>query len=304
MCQISVVGSANIDMTATVQKFPKPGETLVGKTFETFCGGKGANQAISASRLGGDVSFLGRVGDDSFGTDIIENFKCEEVNISFLERANGCSTGTALILVDSKGENKIVIIPGANHEVTEGFIAKNESVVSGADIALAQLEIPMDAVVKVADVAKKNHTRFVLDPAPAQEIPKDLLRDLFLITPNQSEIENLTGITANDRESARNAAQVLHNRGVRNVIITLGGEGAFLSTQETSSVVRAPSVQVRDTTGAGDVFNGALAVALCRQSEWKAAIEFACEAASRSVLKEGAQESIPFESDIDTLKTV
>lgn len=304
MCGISVVGSANIDMTATVREFPKPGETLVGETFETFFGGKGANQAVSASRLGGDVSFLGRVGDDGFGADIIGNFKSEGVDISSLSRVSDCKTGVALIVVDRKGENKIVIVPGANHKVNEGYIAKNESVVSDADIAVAQLEIPMDAVEKVADIAKRNHTKFILDPAPAQEIPGDLLRDLFLITPNQSEAESLTGIKPNGRESAGNAAQVLHNRGVRNVIITLGGEGAFLSTQETSLVVRAPSVRVRDTTGAGDVFNGALAVALCQESGWKTTIEFACEAASKSVLGEGAQDSIPFISDIDTIKAV
>jgi ribokinase len=301
MSSISVVGSANIDMTATVQDFPKPGETLVGGDFNTFFGGKGANQAVAASRLGGDVSFIGKVGNDSFGDEIIENFQEEKINISALSKNSNETTGVALIFVDKSGENEIVIIPGANQSVTKEYVGRNESIVSEADVAVAQLEVPMDAVTTAASISKRSRTKFILDPAPAQEIPDDLLDNLFLITPNQSETESLTGITPDSRGSAKKAAQTLHDRGVINVIITLGNQGAFLSSDAETFVSRSPEVQAKDTTGAGDVFNGALSVALCRNYGWKRAIGFACEAASQSVLKDGAQESIPHMSDVDTL---
>lgn len=300
MGKITVVGSANIDMTATVQDFPEPGETLTGEGFETFFGGKGANQAVAASRLGGDVSFVGRVGDDTFGSDIVDNIKREGIDESDLSKNKDRKTGVAIILVNRRGENKIVIIPGANESVSGEYVQENASVVSRADIAISQLEIPIEAVIEVANISRQGSTKFILDPAPAQEIPDEIFHNLFLITPNQSEAESITDIKPRNKEDSRRAADVLHKKGVRNVIITLGDGGAFFSSGQTSFVVQAPSVQATDTTAAGDVFNGALAVALCRKSDWKRAIDFACAAASRSVLSEGAQGSIPSASEIST----
>ena len=298
MGKIAVVGSANIDMTATVQKFPEPGETLRGEGFETFFGGKGANQAVAASRLGGDVAFVGRVGDDTFGSDIMDNIKREGIDTTALSKNKNRKTGVAIILVNRHGENKIVIIPGANESVNAEYVQNNASVVSKADIAISQLEIPMEAVIEVANVSGKGSTKFILDPAPTQEIPDKLFNKLFLITPNQSEAKSLTGVRPRNKEDSKRAADVLHKKGVQNVIITLGDGGAFFSSPQTSFVVQAPSVQAKDTTAAGDVFNGALAVALCRKSNWEGAINFACAAASKSVLSEGAQGSIPSASEI------
>lgn len=300
MSEICVIGSANMDMTASVNKFPDPGETLLGKDFDTFFGGKGANQAVAASRLGGEVSFLGKVGSDSFGDDIINNFHNEKIKTSALSEENEENTGVALIVVDSDGQNQIVVVPGANYSVRENYINKNEHEIRNSSVALAQLEIPISATLEASKISNENNTRFILDPAPAREIPDKLLEDIFLITPNQSETKELTGIKPYDESRAESAANFFHEKGVPNVVITLGESGAFLSTRAKSFVSQSPDVEAKDTTAAGDVFNGALAVGLCQECNWETALDFACGAAADSISREGAQASIPYIDDIDT----
>lgn len=297
MKKIFVIGSANTDMVVKSEKLPLPGETLLGGTFFMNAGGKGANQAVAAARMGGDVTFVAKVGNDIFGKQTISNLKQEKINTDYLFTDETAPSGTALIMVNNKGENCIVVAPGANANLLPRDIDTATNFPE-AEIILMQLEIPMDTIVVVTKKAKMNDQLVIINPAPAQQLNDELLNGLFLITPNETEAGLLTGVKVEDETTAAKAADFFLSKGVRNVIITLGSRGAYFQNELLNFTVSAPIVKALDTTAAGDTFNGALAVALTEKMEWGKAIKFAVEAASISVTRQGAQASIPFRNEI------
>lgn len=297
MKKIIVIGSANTDMVVRSKKLPLPGETVLGGTFFMNAGGKGANQAVAAARMGGDVTFIAKVGNDLFGKQTISNLKLENINTDYLLTDETAPSGTALIMVNNKGENCIVVAPGANANLLPSDL-DTANIFSEAEIILMQLEIPMETIAVVTKKAKINNQPVIINPAPAQQLTDELLNGLFLITPNETEAGLLTGVKVEDETTAAKAADVFMRKGVRNVIITLGSRGAYFQNELLNFTVSAPIVKALDTTAAGDTFNGALAVALTEKMDWEKAIKFAVEAASISVTRQGAQASIPFRYEI------
>jgi len=296
---ILVIGSSNTDMVVKADRLPLPGETVLGGKFIMAAGGKGANQAVAAARLGADVVFIVKVGDDLFGKRAIENFKADGIVIDFVITDPVNPSGVALITVDDKAENCIVVASGANAALKPADLHSATEVIKNASLILMQLEIPLETVRYVADLAVKDGVKLILNPAPACPLDDDLLSHVSIITPNQKETEMLTGIKIINRESAESAAKLLAGKGIETVIITMGSQGALLLTNGEYEWVPAPTVKATDTTAAGDVFNGALAVALSEGKSVKEAVAFACSAAALSVTKMGAQSSAPIRSEVD-----
>jgi len=297
MKKIIVAGSANTDMVVKAKKLPLPGETILGGNFFMNAGGKGANQAVAAARLGGDVCFVAKVGNDIFGKQIIEGLKKEGIHTDYIFIDPDTPSGTALIMVNEEGENCIAVASGANAHLRQSDII-TASGIGEAEVILVQLEIPIETIAVLAENAKANEQKFILNPAPAQLLDDKLLNGLFLITPNETEASLLTGIKISDEKTASQAARVLLNKGVKNVIITLGKQGAYFQNDFISLKINAPVVHAVDTTAAGDTFNGALAVALTENMGWEQAIQFAVITASISVTRLGAQSSIPYRNEI------
>ncbi len=297
MNKIFVIGSANTDMVVKTDKLPLPGETLLGGSFFINAGGKGANQAVAAARLGGHVTLVAKLGKDLFGKETMEGLKKENINTEYVFTDENAPTGTACIIVNAEGENYIVVAPGANANLLPADIEKVNDI-SGAEIILVQLEIPMATIEYIAKLAKAHHQKLIINPAPARTLSNELLAGLFLITPNETEASFLTGISVTDEATASKAAAVLLNQGVQNVIITLGRQGACFQNREAKFLIEAPVVRAVDTTAAGDTFSGALAVALTEGMEWEKAIQFAVQAASISVTRMGAQASVPYRKEI------
>jgi len=295
--RIIVIGSTNVDMVVKTDKHPLPGETRLGGIFFMNAGGKGANQAVAAARMGANVTFVTKVGNDIFGEQSIAGFKKERINTDFVFVDDSSSTGTALIVVNKEGENSIVVAPGANARLLPRDIDKVHDF-EEAGIILIQLEIPMETISAVVKKALVNNQKVILNPAPAQKLADELLDGLFLITPNETEASLLTGISVEDDDTAGEAARIFLKRGVKNVIITLGKKGAYFQNENVSLRINAPVVTAIDTTAAGDTFSGALAVALTEKMSWEEAIKFAVAAASISVTRLGAQASIPYRSEI------
>ena len=293
MNNIVVVGSSNTDLVVQTSNFPKPGETIIGGDFNTIAGGKGANQAVAAARLGGKVCFIAKVGEDNFGSIAIRGFEKDNINTKFVYKDKNTPSGVAIIMIDEKGENVIVVSPGANNKLCPSDILKAENVIASSDLILTQLETPIETVSYVLDMAKRLGKKVILNPAPAQELEDSIYKNLFLITPNETEASMLTKVEVIDERSASKAASVLLNRGVENVIITLGSKGAFFKNNVEEFIVGANMVKVVDTTGAGDTFNGAVTVALSEGKSFKEAITFGNMAAGISVTRLGAQSSIP-----------
>jgi ribokinase len=295
--KIIVVGSTNVDMVVKTDRHPLPGETRLGGIFFMNAGGKGANQAVAAARMGANVTFVTKVGNDIFGQQSIEGFRKENINTNFVFVDDSSATGTALIVVNNEGENSIVVAPGANAQLLPADIDKIDAF-KEAGIILIQLEIPLETISAVVKKANASNQRLIINPAPAQKLSEDLLKGLFLITPNETEASLLTDITVEDDVTATEAAGVLLGRGVKNVIITLGKKGAYFQNDCLSLRIEAPAVTAIDTTAAGDTFSGALAVALTENMSWEEAIKFSVAAASISVTRLGAQASIPYRSEI------
>lgn len=295
--KIIVIGSVNTDMVVKAKELPLPGETVLGGTFFMNPGGKGANQAVAAARLGGNVSLVAKVGNDICGMQSIDGFKKENINCDYVFTDVCVPTGTALIMVNEEAENCIVVAPGANANLFPADIEKVKDI-SEAAIILMQLEIPIETIESVAKGAKAKNQKVILNPAPAQALSNELLNGLFLITPNETEAALLTGVAVTDEATASLAAAVFLKKGVQNVIITLGKEGAFFQNAHLQFKINAPVVKALDTTAAGDTFNGALSVALTEGMDWEQAISFAIDAASISVTRIGAQSSIPFRNEI------
>lgn len=297
---IVVVGSSNTDMVIKTLKLPVPGETILGGNFFMNPGGKGANQAVAAARLGGKVSFIAKIGDDVFGKQARNLFERENINTKYLVTDPGHPSGIALITVDDKGENSIVVASGSNGYLLQSDIDLAYEEILKSDIVLMQLEIPLETVIYVANIAFDGGKKVILNPAPALKITDDLLSKLYMITPNEIEAELISGIPVKDINSATLAARNLYERGVKVVIITLGSKGALLFTGKEAKLIPSPKVEAVDTTAAGDVFNGAIAVAISKGMELEKAVEFACNAAAISVTRMGAQASAPFLKEINT----
>ena len=298
MKKIVVVGSANTDMVVKAATLPLPGETLLGGTFFMNAGGKGANQAVAAARLGGNVTLIAKVGNDIFGKQTIEGLQKENINTDFVFTDDTAPSGIALIMVNEEGENCIVVAPGANANLLQADII-TVNAINEAAIILMQLEIPLATIEAVAIMAKATNQQVIINPAPAQPLSDELLNGLFLITPNETEATLLTGVTVTNQATASKAADIFLSKGVQNVIITLGKQGAYFKNRNEQFKVAAPVVQAKDTTAAGDTFSGALTVALTENMDWQQAIQFAVIAASISVTRLGAQASVPFRNEID-----
>ena len=296
--KILVVGSSNTDMVIKTNNFPAPGETILGGRFLMNAGGKGANQAVAAARLGGMVTFVGKTGDDIFGKQAIQQLEDEGINIDFVAVDHENPSGVAMITVDRKGENSIVVAPGSNGTLSPDDFDTAMSEFVDSEFVLMQLEIPIPTVEHIARIAAKKQKKVILNPAPAAVLSDELLRNLYLITPNETEAELLTGIKVTDQNSALKAALALNNKGVEIVVITMGSVGAFLLKDGKSEIIGAPKVEAVDTTAAGDTFNGALAVALSEGKSIQESIAFANKAASISVTRIGAQSSVPYRKEI------
>ncbi|MEO6000862.1 MAG: ribokinase [Chitinophagaceae bacterium] len=296
---IIVIGSSNTDMVIKTTHLPLPGETILGGNFYMNAGGKGANQAVAAAKLGGNVTFFARVGNDIFGEQAKVLFRKEGIETAYISTDEKFPSGVALITVDKKGENCIVVAPGANNALSKEDLQLHEAVLEKASLILMQLEIPLSTVEYVSWVATKATIKLILNPAPACALSDELLARVTIITPNEKEAEMLTGIKVIDKKSAQEAARVLNKKGIETVIITLGSKGALLLHENVFSEVNAPVVEAIDTTAAGDVFNGALAVALSEGKPMLDAVLFSCKAAAISVTKLGAQASAPYRNEVD-----
>ena len=296
--KILVIGSTNTDMTAFCPKMRVPGETVLGNDFTMGPGGKGANQAVAAKRLGGDVSFICKVGKDIFGENTIRHFKEEGLDTAGVMISSKPS-GVALITVDKDAENCIVVASGANNDYTEEDIRSCSDMIDGCDILLMQLEIPVPAVLEAARLGYKAGKFVVLNPAPACELPEEIFGYLSLFIPNETELAKYSGMEVNDEQSAANAAKCLMDKGVGNIIVTMGSKGSLICQDGGSVFVKARKVEAVDTTGAGDCYCGALCVALSEGSNLTEAAEFATKAAAQSVRKAGAQNAMPFRNEVE-----
>lgn len=289
---IAVVGSINHDLVVRVPTIPRPGETLTGSGFAEMSGGKGANQAVAAARSGGAVRMVGRVGQDSFGPGLLANLRAEGIDVGSVHETLG-SSGVAVIAVDDRGENSIVVVPGANGLVTPDDVHAAADVIRNSAILMLQLEVPVETVLAATTVARDAGVTVLLDPAPApRSYPPELLR-VDMVCPNELEAEVLTGVSALDDESAFCAADKLREAGVATVIITRGGDGVTVVSDSVRTVVRAITVDVVDTTAAGDAFAGALAVELAGGCELLEAVRFASVAGALAASRAGAQPSLP-----------
>ena len=295
--KILVIGSSNTDMTIKSQRLPSPGETIMGGVFHMGPGGKGANQAVAAKRLGGDVTFICKVGRDLFGENAVKGYRKEGIDTSHTLYSDKAS-GTALILVDESGENCIAVAPGANGDITPADIDSVAEVIKQSDFLILQLEIPVESVLRAAQIAHEVGVYVILNPAPAAKLPKEIFKYISLITPNQTESTLMTGVNVKDEASRDEAVAAFHSMGVKDIIITLGSKGSLVCEGNSKVLVEALKVKAVDATAAGDTFCGAVCVALSEGKSLEDAARFATKASALTVQKMGAQDSIPYITDI------
>lgn len=298
--KLVVLGSVNADHILQVKSFPRPGETVTGHGYRVVAGGKGANQAVAAGRLGADISLIACVGDDDFGRHMIKALSADGVLTTGITAMPNTPTGVAIIYVDGKGENSIGISAEANAHLLPEIVEPHLTLLEHADALLMQLETPLITVELMAKLAHQAGKTVVLNPAPARPLPDSLLANVTMITPNETETEILTGIAVKTEEDAREAASVFHAKGVETVVITLGSKGAFISDESGMRTIAGFSVAPLDTTAAGDVFNGALITAILEENNMDQAVRFAHAAAAISVTRLGAQTSIPTRKEVTT----
>ena len=291
--KVVVVGSFNMDLVIKAERRPRKGETLIGQEFGMFSGGKGFNQATAAARLGADVVIIGRLGKDTFGDILMSASTKEKINTNFVVRDAEVGTGVATIVIDAAGDNSIILVPHANMRLGVEDVERASAQIASADVLLLQLEVPIEASQKAAEIAKANGVKVILNPAPARELPDSFLVQVDILTPNEVETEFLSGLKVSDDEGAQRAAQVLLDKGVSSVVLTLGDRGALLLTSDVRKLIPAYKVDVVDTTAAGDAFCGALATALAQGKTIEDAVAFANAAGALAVTVLGAQPSIP-----------
>jgi ribokinase len=303
---VVVVGSSNTDMIIQMKAIPRPGETLLGGKFNIAPGGKGANQTVGAARAarpGTQVIFVAKVGKDIFGEQAIAGFKKDKIKTDYVFQDSKNPSGVALIFVADDGKNSIAVASGANAALSPSDVKKASQVIKNADILVLQLETPLETVQAAIEIADQFGVPIILNPAPVQKLPPEILRKVTILTPNEIEAETLTGIAVKNKTTAAQAAQILHDFGIPIVIITLGAKGAYLSTPTVKQMIKPFAVKAVDTTAAGDIFNGALAVSLSEDTGLLEAVHFASAAAALSVTKLGAQPSAPKRREIiDLLK--
>lgn len=298
MSKLTVVGSSNTDMVIKTPRFPMPGETIIGGEFFMFPGGKGGNQAVAAARMGGEVGFICSLGDDVFGENALKNYRDEGIDTQGIIVHPKTPSGVALITVNEQGENEIVVASGSNNLLSADDIRSTAKQIEQTSLVLTQLESPIEVVSYLAHYCGEHSLPLIINPAPAQPLANDILENLYLITPNETETQILTGIAVSDDRSAANASLALMEKGVQNIIITMGKQGAFFMNANESFTTVPPEVKAVDTTAAGDVFNGALAVCLAESMPWNKSIDLACKAAAISVTKMGAQTSAPYRHEL------
>lgn len=299
--RMTVVGSLNMDLIVLSPRIPQPGETIIGTGFRTAPGGKGANQAVAAAQLGAQVSMIGSVGADTFADSLLENLASAGVDRRFVTRDQGNPTGVALIVVDDRGENSIVVASGANMHLKPADLESAEGAIAQADVLLLQLEVPLDTVTRAAEIARKHQVTVVLNPAPARTLPKKLLSLVDFLIPNETETALLSGMPVSNQDEIETAAASLRALGVGNVILTLGERGALLTAAGNSELYPAFEVNPVDTTAAGDAFMGAFAVALGEGLSIPDAIRFGNAAGALATTRLGAQPSLPTRTEVDSL---
>ncbi|MEA4974662.1 MAG: ribokinase [Paludibacter sp.] len=296
--KIVVIGSCNTDMVVKSDRLPVPGETVLGGAFMMNPGGKGANQAVAIARLGGNVTFISKTGNDLFGRQSVEMYGDENIVTDYIFSDQHLPSGVALIMVDRNGENCIVVASGANGSLSPKDIEKARNVIESADILLMQLEVPMDTVEYAAKLAHEKGIKVVLNPAPAAFLSNELLKCLYAVIPNKTEAEMLSGIKVSDLETAKQAAEIIAAKGVDKVVITLGSKGALIKDGDVYSFIPADKVEAVDTTAAGDTFCGAFCVGISEGLSIEDAVRMSTKAAGITVTREGAQAAIPYRKEI------
>ncbi|MFW5749860.1 MAG: ribokinase [Halanaerobium sp.] len=297
MAKILVIGSMNMDLVVETERYPEEGETLIGGKFEQIPGGKGANQALAAAKLGDQVEFIGACGDDSFAPRLKSSLKSGGAKIDSIFEIEGVSTGVAVITVDKNGNNRIIVSPGANYELDPAKIEQIESKIAEAEIILLQLEIPINTIEKIVEVASKNKTEIILDPAPAQKLSEHILAKIDYLLPNEGELDLLLAEAEN--KSRAEKIEELLKIGVKNIIVTEGEKGINFYSQNKELHLETLKVKAVDTTAAGDVFAGAFAASLIAENNLEKALKFAVRAAAYSVTRRGAQSSIPDKNELN-----
>ncbi|HAT1647803.1 TPA: ribokinase [Raoultella planticola] len=297
--KLVVLGSINADHILNLESFPTPGETVTGHHYQVAFGGKGANQAVAAGRSGADIAFIACTGDDDIGERVRRQLESDRIDVAPVRAVNDQSTGVALIFVNAEGENVIGIHAGANAALSVEQVEAEKTRIAGAQALLMQLESPLESVLAAAKIAHQHQTTVVLNPAPARDLPDELLSLIDIITPNETEAEKLTGIRVENDDDAAKAARVLHEKGIGIVMITLGSRGVWVSHDGQGRRVPGFKVQAVDTIAAGDTFNGAFVTALLEGTALDDAIRFAHAAAAIAVTRKGAQPSVPWREEID-----
>jgi ribokinase len=298
---VGVVGSYNVGLTMTVPRFPVGGETIIGEGFAEGPGGKGSNQAIAAARLGAETSFIGNIGTDRYGDDAVDLWESEGVDATNVRRSDGAHTGVGFVIVNEDGENEITVAPGANEALDSDAIADARPAIEGSDCLLAQLEVPDEPLAAAADVVADAGIPFILNPAPARELPASLLENVTYLTPNESEALILTGRDPTADVGHETLARELLDLGVDTVVMTRGASGALLVSEDDLTTVDSPDVPVTDTTGAGDAFNGAFAVALGEGMALEDAVRFACRAGALAVTEKEVIPGLPSREAVEAL---
>jgi ribokinase len=301
MSKITVVGSLNMDLVVSTPKVPVMGETIMGSGFLTAPGGKGANQAVAAAKLGGNVSMIGCLGNDIFGRDLRKNLEDSNVKTEAIKSFEDSATGIAMIVVN-KGNNFIIVDPGANSMLSPLLVSEQEKIISESDIVMVQLEIPLETVERAIDIAKKSGIKVLLNPAPARELSDELLLKVDIFTPNETECEIITGLSIRNIADAGKAIEFLVAKGIPQVIVTMGGKGVVYNRGKEIVHKGVPEVTVIDTTAAGDSFSGAIAVALSQGKTIDEAVDFGNIVGTLTVTKKGAQTSLPTLKDVEDFK--
>ncbi|MEA1974298.1 MAG: ribokinase [Bacillota bacterium] len=295
---ITVLGSLNMDLVTTVKKTPLVGETILGSGLDYIPGGKGANQAVTIGKLGGNIKMIGKIGNDEYGKILLESLSKSSVNIENIYKSD-LSTGLAFIMVNRNGDNSIVVIPGANFDINEEEIIEKKHIIESSNIFVTQLETPLKVVAKGLKIAKDARIRTILNPAPAKELSDSIISTVDILTPNKSELEILSKVKITDDKSLMEASNIMISKGVKNLIVTLGENGSLLVNSEGYEKFNAVKVNAVDTTAAGDSFTGAIAYELDRGSTIRKAIKIATNVAALSVTRKGAQTALPSRNELN-----